>query len=156
MYLIRVDQARRLLTLELSGYVTTDEAVAAVCIAAEVARTDALKAARCDTFALEYGPDRPAAVAAAIAALIPADLRVAFTSPEAHLRGLRRLLRLAHFANARVFTSPARAETWLAGVVGHRTSLPATAKRHVEGLLGASPPPSSPGAAATPRRITAA
>jgi hypothetical protein len=156
MYLIRVDQARRLLTLELSGHVTTDEAVAAMCIVAEIVRTDGLKAARCDTFALEYGPDRPAAVAAALAAVIPAELRLAFAGPEEHRRGLRHLLRLAHVANAKVFTSHAETEEWLAEVIGHRTSLPSTARRHVDDLLAANPPPASPGAATAPQRISAA
>jgi hypothetical protein len=154
MYLIREQQDRSLLTLELSGHVTTDEAVSMVNIVAEMVRTDSIRAVRCDIYALEFGPDRPAAVAATLAALVSPGLRIAVMALEPQMRSIRRIFGLACLSDARAFASPGEAENWLAEVVGHRTQLPATAKRHAEELLGAAPAPDPSSAPA--RRVTAA
>jgi len=120
---------------------TTDEAVAMICFAAEMVRTDGLKAVRVDTQALEFGPDRPGAVAAVLAALTPGGVRVAVIAPESQLRQCARILRLAHLEDAAVFSSPGEAENWLAERIGHRRQLPPTARRHVDDLLGVAPAP---------------
>ena len=154
MYLIRASRERPLLNVELSGHVTTDEAARFLTLVAELLKTDRHKGVRCELSGLDYGPDRPASVAAVLAALLPPEVRVAITGPASALRGVGRVVRLAHAtANVRTFESAAEADSWLAEVVGVRKSLPTTAQRHAEDLFGAAP---GPDPAATPARRTSA
>jgi hypothetical protein len=123
-------------------------------LAAELLKTDQHKAVRCDLTGLDYGPERPATVAAVLAALLPASVRVAVMGPAPALRGASRIVRIAHAgSNVRLFESATEADDWLAEVAGVRSSLPATARRHAQDLFGAAPTP-EPGAAA--RRTSAA
>jgi hypothetical protein len=155
MYLIRANTERPLLNVELSGHVTTDEAVRMLTLAAELIETDKHQGVLCDVSSLDYGPDRSATVAAVLAALLPAHLRVAVTGPAPALRGVARIARLAHAGSIRTFDSASAAEGWLAEAVGTRTVLPATARRHVQDLAAPTPTP-DPATAASARRISAA
>jgi hypothetical protein len=155
MYLIRANTERPLLNIELSGHVTTDEAVRMLTLAAELIKTDKHRGVLCDVSALDYGPDRPATVAAVLAALLPVHLRVAVTGLAPTLRGVARITGLAHAGGSiRTFDSAAEAEDWLSEVVGTRTTLPATAQRHLQEMT--SPTPTPDPAAAPARRTSAA
>src|SRR5690606_6363931 len=113
------------------------------------------RAAWCDLSALEFGPAEHVAVAGALAAAAPLGARAAVTGTPRTLRGARRIVRMAGMAEQlRVFESPAEAELWLSEVVGTRTTLPETARRHVEEFGGVRPDPDP--MAATSRRTSAA
>ena len=137
MYLVRAGTERPLLNIELSGHVTTGEAARMLKLAAELQRTEQHRAIYCDLTNLDYGPDRPGAIAAVLAALLPAGVRVAIVGRPPALRGAARIVRLARATDAiRLFQSAAAADHWLADVAGVRTALPATAQRHADDLLG--------------------
>jgi hypothetical protein len=154
MYHIRTGRDRPLLEIELSGHVTTDEAVRLLTLATELVRSDKVRAVRCDMTSLDYGPERPATVAAVLAALLPTGVRIAVTGRAGTLRGVSRVVRLAHATGAiRLFDSAADADAWLSLAAGVRNSVPATAQRHVDDLLAPSQERAAPPA---PRRISAA
>jgi hypothetical protein len=153
MYHIRTRPDRPLLEIELSGHVTTDEAVRLLTLATELVRSDGVRAVRCDMTSLDYGPERPATVAAVLAALLPTGVRIAVTARPGTLRGVSRVVRLAHATETiRLFESPADADAWLSLAAGVRSSVPATAQRHVDDLLA----PSQERTAPAPRRSSAA
>jgi hypothetical protein len=154
MYHIRTRPDRPLLEIELSGHVTTDEAVRLLTLATELVRSDRLRAVRCEMTALDYGPERPATVAAVLAALLPSGVRIAVTGRPGALRGASRVVRLARATETiRLFESAADADAWLSQAAGVRTGVPATAQRHVDDLFAPAPERTSPPAA---RRISAA
>jgi hypothetical protein len=154
MYHIRTCLDRPLLEIELSGHVTTDESVRLLTLATELVRSDHLRAVRCDMTSLDYGPERPATVAAVLAALLPTGVRIAVTGTPGTLRGVSRVVRLAHAGDTiRLFESASDADAWLSLAAGVRGTVPATAQRHVDELFTAA---TERTAQPAPRRVSAA
>lgn len=154
MYIIRASTDRPLLNVELSGVVTTEEALQAITQAGILAEAGHARAIRCDLHTLEEGPDCRPLVAAALAAAYRPALAVAFVGQPEKLRALRPLLRrVAATGGVHCFASSAEAEAFIGEACGLRRRLPTTAQRHVDDLFEASASPPDPAAAA--RRATA-
>jgi hypothetical protein len=155
VYIIRADADRPLLNVELSGFVSTEEALRAISQAGTLAEAGHARVIRCDIHTVQEGPDCRPLVAAALAANSRPSFAVAFVGQPEKLRSLRPLLRrLATVGRVQCFESNAAAEAFIGEVCGLRTSLPATAQRHVDDLFGSQSPPPSPAASAS-RRATA-
>ncbi|MGE5594497.1 MAG: hypothetical protein ACM3S1_00520, partial [Hyphomicrobiales bacterium] len=95
MYAIRVDDQRKLLRLELSGRVTTDEALRAVSQAYALAEAGAILGVLCDLTPLDRGPAGLLLVAAAVAAGYREGMRLAFVGGEHQARAAERVVRFS-------------------------------------------------------------
>ena len=93
MYAIRVDASRHILNIELSGRLTTAEALRAVSQAFALAEASSLRGAICDTRELRRGPGGLLLVAAAIAFGTQPGMRIAFLSRAPQEALLERLIR---------------------------------------------------------------
>ena len=87
---------------------------------------------------------------------LPEDVAKSGPAPAAGHRSSmgRDLRRLATVGRVQCFESNAAAEAFIGEVCGLRTSLPATAQRHIDDLFGSQSPPPNPAASAS-RRATA-
>jgi hypothetical protein len=154
VYIIRVDAERPLLNVELSGAVSTEEALRAVAQASTLAEAGHARVIRCDLHPVHEGPDCTPLVAAALAANYHPSFSVVFVGQEEKLRALRPFLRrLSAIGRVHCFDSNAAAEAFISEECGLRKHLPSTAQRHVDDLFATQSPP--PGPAAAQRRATA-
>lgn len=141
VYTIVSERGRARITIELSGRVTTAEALRAVSQAAAMARADDLDRFLCDLRGVERGPGGLIEVAAAMAVHYRPGMRIAFVTGDRQGAIVRRLIRLAgsptgmHVAGTRQ-----SATRWLQSRRARR----------------AAPPPAKPEAATATRAESAA
>jgi len=155
VYIIRVDAERPLLNVELSGAVSTEEALRAISQASTLAEAGHARVVRCDLHTVREGPDCVPLVAAALAANCRPSFSVAFVGQDEQLRALRPFLRrLSAAGRVHCFASNAAADDFINQECGLRKHLPSTAQRHVDDLFATQSPPPNPAAAAH-RRATA-
>ena len=140
MYTIREDGEKKLLIIEVSGGMRTEEALRAISQSFTLAEASGIRAIRCDIRDLTKGPAGLLMLAASVALRHQPGMRVAVVGTE---RQLRIASRLATFSGLRdgmkAFDADHDAEGWLrpalAPVVG---LIPSTTRRHAEALLGIS------------------
>lgn len=114
MYTIRVDQARGLLLIMLSGRVDTDEALRVLSQALTLAETDAINAVACDITAVRRGPGSLLLVAAGLALGYRPGMRIALLSGSEQQRAASRFMRYSGLRDGvQVFTASAAADAWL-------------------------------------------
>lgn len=138
MYTMRVDPARQLLTVEMRGRLSTEEALRAVSQGFTLAEASRINGILCDVNGLVRGPGGLLIVAAALAARFHPTTRMAVVGNSAQLNVTRRLIRFSGVRNGlRTFDSTAEAEGWLAPVLARpQRRLSGTALRHAASLLG--------------------
>lgn len=135
MYAIRVDENRKLLRVELSGWLTTDEALRAVSQSVTLAEASDIAAIMCDMTQLERGPAGVLLVGAAITTGLGPGMRLALVGRRPHLRAAARVLRFAGLRQgAATFEGIPDAERWLAPVLRQPSRLSQTELRHAEAL----------------------
>lgn len=149
MYAIRVDESRGLLRVDLSGRLTTSEALRAVSQASTLAEAGNLHAVLCDLSAVRRGPGGLLLVAAALAARYRAGMRIAFVAPEPGARLAERFTRFTGLGEAVALlpTAPA-AEAFLAPAIRKPPRMSQTEIRHARQVLGEQLAPAEPVAGA--------
>lgn len=137
MYAIRVDDERKLLRVELSGRVTTDEALRAVSQAYTLAEAGGIRAMLCDLGALRRGPGSLLVVAAALAGGYSDGLRVALVGARDRSRMLERLVRFSGIgAGIGAFSTIEDAGAWLRPVLREVRPARRPLRDEAEALLG--------------------
>ena len=139
MYSLREDGARKLLLIELSERLTTEESLRAMSQAFMLTEASKLRGVHCDVTRITRGPGGLLMVAAALASRYRPALRVAFLGNAAQLPFITRLIRFSGVReNLRAFESSAEADMWLEAVlVQPQKRLSSTARRHAETMLAA-------------------
>jgi len=139
MYSLREDGARKLLLIELSERLTTEEALRAMSQAFMLTEASKLRGVRCDVTRITRGPGGLLMVAASLAARYRPALRIAFLGDPGQRPFITRLIRFSGVReNLRSFESSAEADTWLAAVLAQpQKRLSSTARRHAETMLAA-------------------
>lgn len=147
MYAIRVDATRHLLQIELSGRLTTDEALRAVSQAAALAEAGGLRAIACDMRMLHRGPARSLGVAAMVALRFQAGMRIAFIGTLQQVRAADRFVAFSGVGpGAQFFESTADGDAWLEPVLRRAGPLAAsTERRHATDLLNTAKQPERAG-----------
>ena len=137
MYAIRVDATRHLLNIDLSGRVTTPEALRAVSQAFALAEASALVAVVCDARKVRRGPGGLLAVAATISLRLPPGMRIALLGMPEQERFVERLISYTGSATGLQFMeSETEAASYLEPVLRNRSvSIRSTELRHAEELL---------------------
>ena len=137
MYTIRVESKLRLLRVELSGTVTTDEALRAIDQAATLAEAGGLTMVLCDLREARRGPGDLAVIAAAIALRATGGMRISLACETGQMGIGKRLMRFSGIQRSlQVFDSLASAEAWLG--THDRSARPriaGTERRHAEAVL---------------------
>ncbi len=137
MYTIRVESQLHLLRVELSGRVTTEEALRAINQSGTLAEAGGLAMVLCDMREARRGPGDLAVVAAALALRAPAGMRIALACEPGQMGIGKRLVRFAGIRRSlQVFDSVASAEAWLG--THDRSARPRitdTERRHAEAVL---------------------
>ncbi len=137
MYIMRVDPARRLLSVEMRGRLTTEEALRAVSQGFTLAEASRIRGIYCDVERLNRGPGGMLVVSAALASRFVSGMRMAFVGTSPQMDVARRLIRFSGVRGGlATFDTEAEAEEWLAPALaqpGRR--LTGTALRHAETLL---------------------
>ncbi|MCC7365422.1 MAG: hypothetical protein IT303_13735 [Dehalococcoidia bacterium] len=152
MYAIRVDESRKLLRVELSGRLTTDEALRAVSQSITLAEASNIRAVVCDLSQLYRGPGGLLLVSAAIAAGFRPGMRLALVGRKAHLRAAARVLRFSGLRQGTAtFEAPDEAERWLGPAMRPPARISQTELRHATTLGLAT---KNPADAAARRRST--
>lgn len=137
MYSIRVDPARPTMRIDLSGRLTTDEALRALSQAFALAEAGNIAIVFCDLRDLDRGPGNLLPLAAALNASYQAPLRIAFAGGSHQLPLARRFTKFTGLpGSVRCFATETEAIDWLAT---RRTSerLSSTERRHAEEMLRA-------------------
>jgi hypothetical protein len=139
MYSLREDGVRKLLLIELSERLTTEEALRAMSQAFMLTEASKIRGVRCDVTRITRGPGGLLMVAAALASRYRPALHIAFVADTAQLPFISRLIRFSGVReNLRAFESAAEADTWLAPALGQpQKRLSSTARRHAETMLAA-------------------
>ncbi len=138
MYSLREDAASRLLLVELSDRLTTDEALRALSQAFMLTDASKIRGVRCDVTRITRGPGGLLMVAAALAARYRPALRIAFLAGAEQLPFVTRLIRSSGLReNLRAFESATEADAWLAAIAEPRRRFSSTERRHVETMLAA-------------------
>lgn len=139
MYSLREDGARRLLVIELSGRLTTEESLRAMGQAFMLSEASKLQGVRCDVTRVTRGPGGLLLVAAALASRYRLALRIAFLGDARQLPFISRLIRFSGVGeNLRAFDSASEADGWLPAVLARpQKRLSSTARRHAETMLAA-------------------
>lgn len=137
MYAIRVDDERKLLRVELSSRVTTDEALRAVSQAYTLAEAGGIRAVLCDLSALRRGPGSLIVVAAALAGGYREGLRVALVGARDRSRMLDRLVRFSGIGpGIDAFATIEDAGAWLRPVLREVRPTRRSLREEAEALLG--------------------
>lgn len=138
MYAIRVDATRHILTIDLSGRVTTPEALRAVTHAFALAEASALTAVVCDIRKVRRGPGGLLPVAATIALRLSPGMRVALLGLPEQEPFVERIIRYTGSATGlRFLESETEAASYLEPVPRKKSvSMGSTELRHAEELLG--------------------
>ncbi|GAB4323270.1 MAG: hypothetical protein Kow0010_04560 [Dehalococcoidia bacterium] len=127
MYTIVSERRRARITIELSGRVSTAEALRATSQAAAMARADDLDRFLCDLRAVERGPGGLVEVAAAIAVHLRPGMRVAFVACDRQRPVVRRLVRFCGSPMAMYVAETRQAATrWLQSRRSRRPVRPPT------------------------------
>ena len=135
MYTIRVDAPRKLLFVELSGRLTTDEGLRAISQATALMEASDLVGVHCDTSELMRGPGGLLLVAAAVAAAHRPGMFIAFVGRPRHLRTIERLLRFSGLTEGvDTFEVAADAQRWLELAIRPARKLSRTELLHAEAL----------------------
>ncbi len=139
MYSLREDAASRLLLIELSERLTTDEALRAMSQAFMLTEASKIRGVRCDVTRITRGPGGLLMVAAALASRYRPALRIAFLGDAGQLPFITRLIRFSGVReNLRAFESATEVDSWLAVAVAEpRKRLSITARRHLDTMLAA-------------------
>jgi hypothetical protein len=134
MYAIRVDDQRKLLHIELSGRITTAEALRAISQASVLAEASDILAVLCDVTRVEHGPGALLLVATSLNAAHRPGLRIALVANDDQLRVATRIVRFSGLRDSLVaFTSVEEAEAWLEPLPA---AAPLRARSETEALLG--------------------
>ncbi|MBI2767481.1 MAG: hypothetical protein HYX53_16420 [Chloroflexi bacterium] len=146
MYSIRVDSVRNLLVVELTGRVTTAEALRAVSQGFTLAEAGSIWAISCDLTAVRRGPGGMLVVAAAVASRLREGMQVALIGGRQRAFA-ERLMRFSGAPDAlHAFDDAAAAQAWLTPLLRKPPRISETERRHASTIVG-------PAAAATqPRR----
>lgn len=137
MYAIRVDATRHILNIDLSGRVTTPEALRAASHAFALAEASALTAVVCDVRNVRRGPGGLLAVAATISLRLPPGMRIALLGMAEQEPFVERLISYTGSATGLQFMeSETEAASYLEPVLRNRSvSIGSTELRHAEELL---------------------
>ncbi|MBI5949248.1 MAG: STAS/SEC14 domain-containing protein [Chloroflexi bacterium] len=137
MYTIRVEASLHLLRVELSGRVTTEEALRAINQSAMLAEAGGLGMVLCDMRETRRGPGDLAVVAASLALRAPEGMRIALACEPAQVAIGKRLVRFSGLRRSlQVFDSVATAEAWLGALDrAARPRIAGTERRHAESVL---------------------
>jgi hypothetical protein len=137
MYALREDAVRKLLRIDFSGRVITDEALRAMAQAFTLTEATDIRAVRCDVSDITRGPGGLLLIAAALAMRFRPGLRVALLAEAPQLPFVSRLIRFSGVSDSVVvFESVTEADAWLMAVLprpGGRLS--GTARRHANQVL---------------------
>ncbi len=140
MYTIRADSAQHLLRIEMSGRVTTGEALRALSQSMALADASGIPAVSCDLSEVERGPGGLLMLAAVFSSRYHHPMRVAFVGNPGQARMVQRFMNFTGRAHAMgFFTAAENPERWLAEAPVQRRPAPrlsATARRHARTLLG--------------------
>ena len=140
MYTMRVDPNRELLSVEVRGRLTTEEALRAVSQGFTLAEAGRIRGIFCDLAGLNRGPGGMLIVSAALASRFRPDMRMAFVGNATQLHVARRLIRFSGVRSGlATFDTVAEADEWLAPALAQpKRRLTGTALRHAERLRAAS------------------
>jgi hypothetical protein len=137
---MRVDPTRQLLSVDVRGRLTTEEALRAVSQGFTLAEASRIRGIFCDLSGLNRGPGGMLIVSAALASRFHPDMRMAFIGNSAQLNVARRLIRFSGVRSGlATFDTVAEADEWLAPALAQpKRRLTGTALRHAERLLAAT------------------
>jgi|GEM_PF-3297127 len=137
MYAIRVDTHSRLLRVELSGRIRTEETLRAISQSAVLAEASGLVAIFCDITRVERGPGSFQLVAAGLSGSHRPGMRIALYCTPAQQPIATRIARFSGLRQAiTVFDDADSAFSWLAAVAGAR--LERSLRAEAERLFGRS------------------
>lgn len=140
MYALREDAARKLLRIDFSGRLTTDEALRALSQAFTLTEATDIRGVRCDLTGITRGPGGLLMIAAALAMRFRPGVRVALLSAEQQIPFAARLVRFSGVSDGMMaFESATEADAWLSVVLPRQNArISSTARRHASEMLGAS------------------
>lgn len=140
MYAIRVDATRHILKIDLSGRVTTPEALRAVSHAFALAEASALTAVVCDIRKVRRGPGGLLPVAATISFRLSPGMRIALLGLPEQEPFVERIISYAGSAPGLQFLeSETEAATFVEPILRKKSgSIGSTELRHAEEILAAS------------------
>jgi hypothetical protein len=139
MYTIRVDSAQQMLRIEMSGRVTTGEALRALSQAMALADASRISAASCDISEVERGPGGMLMLAAVFSSRYRSPMRVAFIGEPGQARTAQRFINFTgHSYSMGFFTPSENAGEWLSETPQQAGNVlfSETAERHVRILFG--------------------
>lgn len=151
MYTIRVDSAQQLLRIEMSGRVTTGEALRALSQGMALTDTSRITAVCCDVSEVTRGPGGLLMLAAVFSSRYRYPMRVAFVGSPVQARFVQRFMNFTGRAYSMGFFTPTEnADAWLRETPQQPGAvLPSsTVERHARILLGAGDDPGPVGVAA--------
>jgi hypothetical protein len=123
MYVIRSLQPSALLHVELSGCVSTEEALRAISQAATLASVDGAVSVLCDVSAVSEAPDTLVPAAVLLGSAISPAMRVAVVSQPHQQPLIEKLMRVARVRRlVRFFQDQQSASAWLASASRRRIS----------------------------------
>jgi hypothetical protein len=138
MYTIRVDSAQHLLRIEMSGRVTTGEALRALSQAVALADASRISAVSCDISEVERGPGGMLMLAAVFSSRYHHPMRVAFIGEPGQARTAQRFINFTgHSYSMGFFTPSENAGEWLSETPQQAGNgrLSETAERHARLLF---------------------
>ncbi len=138
MYTIREDGVKKLLILEVSGGMRTEEALRAISQSFTLAEASGIRAIRCDILNLTKGPAGLLMLAASVALRHQTGMRVAIMGTERQLKIATRLTTFSGLRDGmKAFDSNLEADTWLRPALASSVAkISSTARRHAEAMLG--------------------
>lgn len=144
MYTIRVDSAQQILRIEMSGRVTTGEALRALSQAMALVDASRLASVSCDVSEVTRGPGGLLMLAAVFSSRYRYPTRVAFVGAAAQVRFVQRFINFTGHAYAMGFFTPVEnADGWLVEAPKQpgAVRLASTVERHARILLGSNESP---------------
>jgi len=140
MYAIRVDNSVAILRVELSGRVTTAEALRAASQAYTLAEAGNIAAVECDLAAVRRGPGGLLVIATALAAGFRTGMRIAFVGTPGQCRIAGRIARFSGMKDGiRTFETQEGAAAWLSPALPAAAQSAGTARRHLDARTQVQP-----------------